>query len=167
MVSVPSCHQLWRVDRALYGFRRSPRLWSKFRDRRLRDACIPFGPGFLRLRQTRADANVWAIVYKKNGEVQEVRGYLNIYVDDVLYAGLSEEIRAIHQWLTTEWKASDLTWASKGCGASVPGLGNPACRGRGEDRPTSLCGRAGTSPQATGHKRTWNPLSTKLAPGRM
>ena len=28
--------RLWRVDRALYGFRRSPRLWGRFRDKRLK-----------------------------------------------------------------------------------------------------------------------------------
>ena len=113
MVAVPSCHQLWRVDRALYGFRRSPRLWSRFRDKRLRDARIGSGLGCLRLRQSRADANVWAIVYEgPNGET-EIRGYLNIYVDDVLYVGLFDEIRAVQSWLTSEWKASDLTWASE------------------------------------------------------
>ena len=114
MVSVPHCNQLWRVDRALYGFRRSPRLWSKFRDRRLRDARIAFDQGCLLLRQSRADANVWALVFQGPAGNEEVRGYLNIYVDDVLYVGLPDEIQVVQVWLTSEWKASDLTWASKG-----------------------------------------------------
>ena len=112
MVSVPNCNQLWRVDRALYGFRRSPRLWSKFRDKRLRDARVEFDRGHLQLRQSRADANVWAIVYVTPGDDPVVRGYLNIYVDDVLYVGLPGEIQAVQRWLTSEWKASDLTWAN-------------------------------------------------------
>ena len=112
MVSVPNCNQLWRVDRALYGFRRSPRLWSKFRDKRLRDARVEFDRGHLQLRQSRADANVWAIVYVTPGGDPVVRGYLNIYVDDVLYVGLPGEIQAMQRWLTSEWKASDLTWAN-------------------------------------------------------
>ena len=52
--------QLWRVDRALYGFRRSPRLWGRFRDKRLRSARIPFGDGYIYLRQHRADENIWS-----------------------------------------------------------------------------------------------------------
>ncbi|CAE7733563.1 unnamed protein product [Symbiodinium sp. CCMP2592] len=113
MVLVPYCYQLWRVDRALYGFRRSPRLWSRFRDRRLRDARVPCGLGHLRLRQSRADAIFWAIVYEgANGE-SEVRGSMNIYVDDVLYGGSEDEILLVQQWLTSEWKASDLTWATE------------------------------------------------------
>ncbi|CAE7463061.1 GIP, partial [Symbiodinium necroappetens] len=113
MVVVPYCYQLWRVDRALYGFRRSPRLWSKFRDRRLRAARVPHGEGFLTLRQCKADENVWAIVYQEPDKQEEVKGYMNIYVDDVLYVGLPEIITVLQQWLTSEWKASDLTWASE------------------------------------------------------
>ncbi|CAE7279098.1 GIP [Symbiodinium microadriaticum] len=112
-VVVPYCYQLWRVDRALYGFRRSPRLWSKFRDRRLRAARVPHGEGFLILRQCKADENVWAIVYQEPDKQEEVKGYMNIYVDDVLYVGIPEVILVLQQWLTSEWKASDLTWASE------------------------------------------------------
>ena len=41
--------RLWEVDRALYGFRRLPRLWGRFRDPRLRKANIPFEGGFVYL----------------------------------------------------------------------------------------------------------------------
>ena len=113
LVVVPYCYQLWRVDRALYGFRRSPRLWSKFRDKRLLSAKIPFGQGHLMLKQSKADANVWAVTYVGPQENVEVRAYLNIYVDDVLYAGNPDEILAVHKWLTSEWKASELSWATE------------------------------------------------------
>ena len=113
MVLVPYCYQLWRVDRALYGFRRSPRLWSRFRDKRLLGARIQFMGGYLFLRQSKADANVWGVVYVDSDGGSEIRAYLNIYVDDVLYVGNEPEIVAVHQWLTSEWKASDLTWATK------------------------------------------------------
>ena len=114
LVVVPYCYQLWRVDRALYGFRRSPRLWSRFRDKRLLGARIAYGQGYLVLRQSKADANVWAVVYHGPQGEEEVRAYLNIYVDDVLYAGMPEEISAVHDWLTSEWKASELSWATEG-----------------------------------------------------
>ncbi|CAE7621651.1 unnamed protein product [Symbiodinium sp. CCMP2592] len=121
LVAVPYCYQLWRVDRALYGFRRSPRLWSKFRDRRLRGAKVAYGQGFLVLRQSRADTNVWSIVYEVDGAEPEIKGYLNIYVDDVLYVGIAEVIEVVQSWLTSEWKASDLTWASEGSGSWLLG----------------------------------------------
>ena len=38
-------------------------------------------------------------------------GYVNVYVDDLLYIG-EEVIGAVHSWLTEEWKASSLSWAS-------------------------------------------------------
>ncbi|CAE7442809.1 GIP, partial [Symbiodinium necroappetens] len=104
--------RLWRVDRALYGFRRSPRLWGRFRDRRLRAAKIPYNDGYIYLRQHRADENIWsAVVVTANG-CEETQAYVNVYVDDILYVGLQGVIVAIHSWLTEEWKASPLTWAS-------------------------------------------------------
>ena len=42
-VFVPNSKQLWRVDPALYGFRRSPRLWSTFRDARPSTCRVPAG----------------------------------------------------------------------------------------------------------------------------
>ncbi|CAE7291385.1 GIP, partial [Symbiodinium microadriaticum] len=104
--------RLWRVDRALYGFRRSPRLWGKFRDRRLRAAKILYKGGYIYLRQHKADENIWsAVVVAADGQ-EETQAYVNVYVDDILYVGLQSVIVAIHSWLTEEWKASPLTWAS-------------------------------------------------------
>ncbi|OLQ09932.1 Copia protein [Symbiodinium microadriaticum] len=104
--------RLWRVDRALYGFRRSPRLWGKFRDKRLRGASIPFEGGRLYLRQHRADENVWSVAKVQPDSSEVTVGYVNIYVDDILYMGEEAAICAVHSWLTQEWKASPLTWAS-------------------------------------------------------
>ena len=58
LAEVQYSSQLWRVDRALYGFRRSPRLWGRFRDKRLRDAKIMFEGGFIYLTQHEADENI-------------------------------------------------------------------------------------------------------------
>ena len=104
--------RLRRVDRALYGFRRPPRLWGKFRDRRLLAAKIFYNDGYIYLRQHRADENIWsAVVVAADGQ-EETQAYVNVYVDDILYVGLQSVIVAIHSWLTEEWKASPLTWAS-------------------------------------------------------
>ena len=104
--------QLWRVDRALYGFRRSPRLWGRFRDKRLRKAKIPYGNGYLYLQQHKADENVWSIKFVATDSEETTVGHINIYVDDILYVGLGPVIEAVQKWLTEEWKASELTWAT-------------------------------------------------------
>ncbi|CAE7288644.1 GIP, partial [Symbiodinium sp. KB8] len=129
LARVPYSLQLWRVDRALYGFRRSPRLWSRFRDRRLKAARIPYGAGFLLLCQSRADANVWAITYVLDGK-EEILGYLNIYVDDVLYVGQAQVIFAVQEWLTQDWKASELSWATSESAIRFLGLEIEASEGR-------------------------------------
>ena len=54
-----------------------------------------FQQGHLLLQQSRADANVWAVIYEGPSGDREVRGYLNIYVDDVLYVGLPGEIQTL------------------------------------------------------------------------
>ncbi|CAE7537271.1 unnamed protein product, partial [Symbiodinium necroappetens] len=97
--------RLWRVDRALYGFRRSPRLWGKFRDRRLRAAKIAYGNGYIYLRQHKADENIWSAVVVGPDGKEEIQAYVNVYVDDILYVGREGIIEAIHSWLTEEWKA--------------------------------------------------------------
>ncbi|CAE7314814.1 GIP, partial [Symbiodinium sp. CCMP2592] len=72
--------RLWRVDRALYGFRRSPRLWGRFRDKRLRNAKIPYGDGYIYLKQHKADENIWSVcVVSADGSIN-VRAYVNVYV---------------------------------------------------------------------------------------
>ena len=83
------------------------------RDKRLRAAKIPFEEGYLHLKQHRADENIWSVwAVAKDGSMS-VRAYINVYVDDILYVGEVAVIHALQTWLTSEWKASDLTWASE------------------------------------------------------
>ena len=123
--------QLWRVDRALYGFRRSPRLWGRFRDKRLRSARIPFGDGYIYLRQHRADENIWSARAVGANGAERVVAYLNVYVDDLLYMGEPGVIEVIHEWLTSEWKASPLTWGDESSTIRFLGLeiSRTACGG--------------------------------------
>ena len=113
LAQVQCSQQLWRVDRALYGFRRSPRLWGQFRDRRLREAKIPYGSGYMYLTQHRADENIWSVHVVAADGTDEIRAYINVYVDDLLYVGEQSVIEAVQAWITSEWKASPLTWATE------------------------------------------------------
>ena len=87
LAKVQNATQLWRVDRALYGFCRSPRLRGRFRDKRLRAAKIPFQEGYLYLKQHRADENIWSVCAVTKEGSMSVRAYINVYVDDILYVG--------------------------------------------------------------------------------
>ena len=42
-----------------------------------------------------------------------VRAYINVYVDDILYVGEMNVMEALQTWLTSEWKASELSWVSE------------------------------------------------------
>ena len=78
MAEVPNSKQLWRVDRALYGFRRSPKLWSTFRDARLRDAKFQLKGKNASLRQLKADENVWAVITSEVSGKETVEAYVNV-----------------------------------------------------------------------------------------
>ena len=119
----PEWDGLFRVDRALYGFRRSPRLRGLFRDARLRDANFKVKGRNAVLRRLTADENVWKVVQlATEGEQELVLAYLVIYVDDIMYLGETTTIQEVHRWLSSEWKASDLTWASSLEGIRFLGL---------------------------------------------
>ena len=99
MAEVPNSRKLRTVDRTLYGFRRSPRLWSTFRDARLREASFLLGGKGAYLRQLKADENVSEVVTKNALGKETVEAYVNVYVDDILYVGEKEAILATHGWL--------------------------------------------------------------------
>ncbi|CAE7296203.1 GIP, partial [Symbiodinium sp. KB8] len=113
---------LYRVDRALYGFRRSPRLWGSFRDGRLRGAKLWVNGKRAILRRLVADENVWQLIYEESSEPQEALAYLIVYVDDIMYLGEPQTIQQLHEWLSSEWTSSPLLWASSEDGIRFLGL---------------------------------------------
>ncbi|CAE7711468.1 GIP [Symbiodinium sp. CCMP2592] len=124
----PEWDWLYRVDRALYGFRRSPRLWGLFRDARFKKARITLqslvGNRVAVLRRLVADENIWQVVVLKEGseEPDFVAAYIVVYVDDILYLGEPSTISDVHAWLSAEWTSSPLTWASDMDGIRFLGL---------------------------------------------
>ena len=113
---------LYRVDRALYGFRRSPRLWGSFRDGRLRGAKLWVNGKRAILRRLVADENVWQLIYEESSKPQEALAYLIVYVDDIMYLGEPQTIQQLHEWLSSEWTSSPLSWASSEEGIRFLGL---------------------------------------------
>ena len=120
----PEWDWLYRVDRALYGFRRSPRLWGLFRDARFRNAKLKIGQDEAVLRRLTADENVWKVVRvpRTPQDQEETIAYIIVYVDDIMYLGRPSVITSIHEWLSSDWTASSLTWASSSDGIRFLGL---------------------------------------------
>ena len=124
----PEWDGLYRVDRALYGFRRSPRLWGLFRDARFKKAKIRIqsstGDRVAVLKRLVADENIWQVVVLKEGceESDYVAAYVVVYVDDIMYLGEPSTIVDVHAWLSAEWTSSPLTWASDVDGIRFLGL---------------------------------------------
>ena len=53
---------VWKLRRAVYGLRQSPKWWSDERDTRLRKLDFIVGTDSYRLQQNDADSQVWMIV---------------------------------------------------------------------------------------------------------
>ena len=101
--------EAWIVERPLYGLRESPRIWSLFRNERLRRARIKVGEMIVILRPTVAEPELWMILCEVTGTMQ---GLIVLYVDDIAYFSTKEVIVAIHDFITQEWPASPLEWIS-------------------------------------------------------
>ncbi|CAE7577689.1 RE1 [Symbiodinium sp. CCMP2456] len=106
--------EAWEVDRALYGLRESPAVWSDFRRQRLKGAKVPWKNGHLVLKATIVDPEVWMILYCVEGASDVLAGVLVTYVDDLLYLAEEQVIITVHAWLCEEWPSSPLEWTTDG-----------------------------------------------------
>ena len=104
--------------RALYGFRRSPKLWGDHRDQLLRSMVIKMKKGKkdeveLRVEQMRSEPNLWKIVMEDQDEEEEfisngkVKGLLMTYVDDLCVSAEAGVAEAVVEALRRMWKTSE------------------------------------------------------------
>ncbi len=110
---------LWQPTKALYGFRKSPRLWGCHRDSILRGKEIEIEGKKLKMTQFLSEPNLWKIGKKEEeGEeelerLEEVRAMMLVYVDDIFMVGerriLEEMVKTIQQ----EWNTSTPEWVMK------------------------------------------------------
>eukprot|EP00439_Symbiodinium_sp_Y106_P022529 s5312_g2.t2 len=114
MAERASDSEAWEVDRALYGLRESPAVWSEFRRQRLREARVPWKDGHLYLKASVVDPEVWMIIYRDEDSHEFLTGVLVTYVDDLLYLAEAQVIRTLHGWLCEEWPSSPLEWTHDG-----------------------------------------------------
>ena len=95
--------------KAVYGFRRSPRLWGNCRDRALSHMEIKGGEkGALRLHQVESEPNLWKILQEGSEEEEErrLKGLLMTYVDDICVVGDQETVNNTMEKIREKWKTS-------------------------------------------------------------
>ena len=101
--------------KAVYGFRRSPKLWGDTRDDYLVHTKITAeveGVSVqLRLKQLESEPNLWKIVKEDTEETesqpQPLLGLLMTYVDDMLVVGSSSIVSAVMQNIREKWETSE------------------------------------------------------------
>ena len=96
--------------KAVYGFRRSPRLWGKCRDRTLESLKILVDfHGFqltLKLVPLDSEPNVWRLVNADQPEDQKLYGLLMTYVDDLFATAPQRILDSLVKKLQTTWSTS-------------------------------------------------------------
>ena len=96
--------------RAVYGFRRSPRLWGDLRDETLLEMEVKMDDGRpLKLLPLQSEPNLWKVILEEDGEEEypPLKGLLMTYVDDLFVSGEGEVVQAVMKairkiWLTSE-----------------------------------------------------------------
>ena len=110
LVELGLCEQdeIWMIDRALYGFRESPKWWSDHRDRILAIASwmTPFGE--VHLKQFTSEGNIWAIRTKDG----VCKGHVLVYVDDILVLSDPVLAESFISWIRQRWECTGLKEAT-------------------------------------------------------
>ena len=82
--------ELWTLDKAVYGLRESPYLWSQERDKQLSDLKWTIGSKTYKLSRCDSDSQVWRLVENQN---KTILGLMVVYVDDFLLQTIEGPIR--------------------------------------------------------------------------
>merc|ERR1711867_121277 len=97
----------WRLCRALYGLRASPRLWGKERDLQLSRMRFKIRHKELKAMKSSIDVALWIVVEIQDENFDHKRktyGYLLTYVDDFLLVGPAHVRKAIEEEISRFWK---------------------------------------------------------------
>ena len=115
--------ECWLVEKPLYGLRESPSIWSSHRSSRLASAKIPYNDGFITLRPSKIDKEIW-LAFDEQG-VEQARGslvaLLVTYVDDLFFLGQTPVVLLLDEWIRKEWPCSALQWADSADGTRYLG----------------------------------------------
>ena len=101
--------KLFLPQKAIYGFRRSPRLWGLCRDRHLAEFVIEVQGMALHLVPLQSEPNLWKIVEKKESDWAEesvLKGLLLTYVDDIFVVAEDGVRKKVLDKIMETWKTS-------------------------------------------------------------
>ena len=107
-LGLASPDERWQLTHGMYGLRQSPKLWSSFRDGRLKKMIIPGEGKTWALHQGVAEPNMWTVYEVGASRDQEPEGLILVYVDDILMCGPLWLVHALSAAIRSTWKASDL-----------------------------------------------------------
>ena len=110
--------QVYQPLKAVYGFRRSPRLWGNHRDEKMRGFRIKVKgekAKTLKLLQLGSEPNLWKVVEDRGKEDEEeehwltngtVLGLVMTYVDDIFIAAKEPVVTAVKEKIQETWATS-------------------------------------------------------------
>ena len=134
----PGCFYVPR--KAVYGFRRSPRLWGTCRDEAMEsmDVICREGEGemkmekVMKLKHLDSEPNLWKVVMRDEppDEEEQVMGLVMTYVDDLFLVGSTPVVDALLTEIRKKWKTSEPETVSSD---PVRFLGMDISKGKGED----------------------------------
>ena len=79
--------EYWEAEKAVYGYRRSPRLWRDYRDSKVQRMRMKLGDKVLYFQQLVTEGDLWKVmVMHEDGSEspQDFLGLMLVYVDDIL-----------------------------------------------------------------------------------
>ena len=108
---------LYKPTKAVYGLRRSPRLWGLHRDKKMREFEIEVQEGkkvkVYCLKAMDSEPNLWRVLEKREmeeeeegGIVAQTRGLVMTYVDDIFITSTPSISKAITDKLQATWTTS-------------------------------------------------------------
>ena len=103
---------IWRLWKAVYGLRISPKAWGQERDREMKKMVVTIGGKPHWLCQSPIDPSVWTIVSGEppttqvaaDPDPETVRGWIVVYVDDFLTIGPDDVINGATEAINSKWK---------------------------------------------------------------
>ena len=119
---------LFQPLKAVYGFRRSPRLWGRHRDKTIQTWKIPYVEGErhfeLTLVQLESEPNLWKIIARTEGKEEgseeeetvdggQVKGLFMSYVDDLFITGSLAVVEALKDQIQKTWATSSPEWVGE------------------------------------------------------
>ena len=115
--------ETWLAIKAMYGLRQSPKAWSDYRDSVVAQMEWEDEGRTMSFCPLVTDPNVWKITASGDGLIDEARGLMLVYVDDLLILGPRELVQRCLQRISQEWELSKPEWLNELSAVRFLGMG--------------------------------------------